>query len=154
MEEGKTFETIVGFCVLIIAAFFFNYVYTKSSWQSIDGYILKATFDKADGLTEGIDVKISGVKIGKIISLKVNPESFCAEVQFRVDQKLKLPKDTSAGVSSDGLFGGKYLSLTPGGSDDVLKPGDVISNTTGAVNLESMIGKFMFSQEKTAGEKK
>ncbi|MDR1551792.1 MAG: outer membrane lipid asymmetry maintenance protein MlaD [Holosporaceae bacterium] len=153
MEKGRTFETVVGVFVLIVAAFFFNYVYRKSGWQKTDGYVLSAKFDRADGLAEGSDVKISGIRIGKILSLKVDPETFFAIVTFCVPRSLNLPKDTSANVASDGLFGGKYLSLVPGGDEEVLKEGDEIESTSGPVNLESLIGKFLFSQKGEASGK-
>jgi phospholipid/cholesterol/gamma-HCH transport system substrate-binding protein len=148
MEKGRAFETIVGVFVLIIAVFFFKYVYTKSGYGSVDGYELIAKFDKADGLSEGADVKISGVKVGKVIKMSLDSDSFLAVVEFNVSPDLKLPKDTSASVASDGLFGGKYLSLTPGGEEEVLEAGDEIENTSGPINLESLIGKFVFSQNK------
>ncbi|MDR0631745.1 MAG: outer membrane lipid asymmetry maintenance protein MlaD [Holosporaceae bacterium] len=148
MEKGRTFETVVGVFVLVVAVFFFNYVYRKSGWHGMDGYVLTAKFDKADGLSEGGDVKISGIQVGKIISMKVDPHSFFAIVKFYVPKELKLPRDTGANVASDGLFGGKYLSLTPGGEEESLKEGDEIENTAGPINLESLIGKYVFSQSK------
>ncbi|MDR2724145.1 MAG: outer membrane lipid asymmetry maintenance protein MlaD [Holosporaceae bacterium] len=148
MEKGRTFETIVGIFVLIIAIFFFYYVCTKSGWQSSDGYLLVAKFDKADGLTEGSDVKISGIKVGKIVDLHVDPDSFFAVVKFYVNKKMKLPRDTSAVIASDGLLGKRYLSLAPGGDKDSLKSGDEIESTTGPMDIESLIGKFMFSRDK------
>ena len=153
MEKGRTFETVVGFLVLIVAVFFFNYVYTKTGWQGLDTYTLTAKFDKADGLAEGGDVKISGIKVGKIISTEVDPSTFFAVIKFYVSKDIKLPKDSSASVTSDGLFGGKYLSLTPGGEEETLKEGDEIENTTGPINLESLIGKFVFSQDKEKEKK-
>lgn len=154
MEKGRTFETVVGFAVLIVAVLFFHYVYTKTGWQGLDTYTLTAKFDKADGLSEGGDVKISGIKVGKIISTEVDPSSFFAVIKFYVSKEIKLPKDTNASVASDGLFGGKYLSLTPGGEDEMLKEGEEIENTTGPINLESLIGKFVFSQDKDKKEEK
>ncbi|MDR2646398.1 MAG: outer membrane lipid asymmetry maintenance protein MlaD [Holosporaceae bacterium] len=148
MEKGRTFESVVGVFVLIIASFFFYYVYMKSGWQSVDGYLLTAKFDKADGLIEGGDVKVSGIKVGKIVGVSIDPTSFLAVVKFTVLEGLKLPNDTSASVSSDGLLGKKYLSLTPGGNDAFLKGGDEIGNTSGPVDIESLIGKFIFSQNK------
>jgi phospholipid/cholesterol/gamma-HCH transport system substrate-binding protein len=148
MEKDRAFETVVGFLVLIVVIFFFNYVYIKSGWQSADGYLLAAKFDRADGLTEGGDVKISGIKVGKIEDMEVDPESFFAVVKFRVSKKLRLPRDTCASVSSEGLLGGKYLSLIPGCDEKMLGDGDEIENTTGAMNLETLIGKFVFSREK------
>ena len=153
MEKGRTFETIVGVFVLIIAMLFFNYVYTKSSWKSISGYSLIAKFDNADGLSEGVDVKISGIRVGKVDSVSVDPETFFAIVKFHISNDIKLPTDTSASVSSDGLFGGKYLSLTPGGEDEIMKSGDEIEHTTGPMNLESLIGKFLFTQSNNDDKK-
>lgn len=147
MEKGRVFETFVGVFVLIVAACFFNYVYSKSSWKSIDGYVLQARFDKADGLSEGTDVKISGVRVGKIDSIEVDPKTFFAVVKFHISKNIKVPTDSSANVASDGLFGGKYLAITPGGEEETLKNGEEIEHTTGAMNLENLIGKFVLSQD-------
>ncbi|MDR3180187.1 MAG: outer membrane lipid asymmetry maintenance protein MlaD [Holosporaceae bacterium] len=148
MEKGRTFETIVGFFVLLVALFFFYFVYSRSNWANINGYVLSAKFDRADGLGEGIDVKISGVRVGKILNIKVDPDTFLARVEFSVSNDIKLPKDTSASVQSDGLFGGKYLSLNPGGAEENIGAGGEIENTVGPTNLESIIGKFMLSKDK------
>ncbi len=150
MEKGRIFETVVGILVLIIAACFFNFVYTKSSWRSIDGYVLKAKVDRADGLAEGTDVKISGVRVGKIDSIEVDPKTFLAVVTFHISKDIKLPIDSGASVASDGLFGGKYLSILPGGDEETLKNGEEIERTTGPINLESLIGKFLFSKDEAS----
>jgi phospholipid/cholesterol/gamma-HCH transport system substrate-binding protein len=147
MEKNRTFEMVVGFLVLAVALFFFNYVYTKSGYNYKEGYTLIAKFEKVDGLSEGSDVKVSGIKVGKIVGMKVDPESFLAIVTFNIPHDLKLPTDSSASVSSDGLFGGKFLALTPGGSDELLDENDEIENTSGPVNIESLIGKFVLSQQ-------
>lgn len=154
MEKGRKFETIVGFFVLIVTTFFFNYVYTKSGWKKDDGYVLTATFDKADGLSEGVDVKISGVRVGKILSTSVDPETFMAIVKFYVSNNMKLPKDTCAAIQSEGLLGSKYLALLPGCDDENLKDGDIIYHTSGAINIESLIGQFMFSKNDNNSENK
>ena len=153
MEKGRIFETVVGVFVLVVAACFFNYVYSKSSWKSIEGYVLKARFDKADGLSEGTDVKISGVRVGKIDSIEVDPKTFFAVVTFHISQDIELPTDSSANVASDGLFGGKYLSITPGGEDETLKSGEEIEHTTGPINLEGLIGKFVMSKDESPKDK-
>lgn len=148
MEKGRTFETIVGLFVLCVAVFFFCYVYQKSGWVKADAITLTARFDRADGLTEGTDVKISGVRVGKIISTSVDPDNFMAVVKFYVSDNVKLPKDSSAAVLSDGLFGGRYLAIIPGGDDENIKDGDLIENTTGPINIESLISSFLFSKDK------
>ncbi len=148
MEKGRIFETVVGIFVLIVTVVFFNFVYSKSSWRSIDGYVLTARFDRVDGLSEGTDVKVSGIRVGKIDSLEVDPKTFFAVVKFHIFNHIKLPTDTSAVVSTDGLFGGKYLSLVPGGEDEYLKNGDEIEHTTGPISLETIVGKFLCSDDK------
>jgi phospholipid/cholesterol/gamma-HCH transport system substrate-binding protein len=153
MEKNRKFEMVVGFFVLAITLFFFDYVYTKSGYNRKDGYTLVAKFEKADGLSDGSDVKVSGIKVGKIVEMKVDPESFLAVVKFNVPHDLKLPADSSASVSSDGLFGGKYLALTPGGSDELLDENDEIENTSGPINIESLIGKFVLSQQNNEEKK-
>ncbi|GHT93143.1 hypothetical protein FACS1894122_07930 [Alphaproteobacteria bacterium] len=147
MEKGRAFETIVGFFVLLVALFFFYFVYNQSNWKRMDGYMLTAKFDRADGLADGVDVKLSGVRIGKILSVKIDPETFLATVKFSVPDNIKLPKDSSATVQSDGLFGGRYLALTPGGEEADIPHGGEIENTVGPTNLESLIGKFMLSKD-------
>jgi phospholipid/cholesterol/gamma-HCH transport system substrate-binding protein len=147
MEKSRTFEMVVGFFVLAIALGFFDYIYTRSGHGHKAGYTLTARFEKADGLSEGSDVKISGIRVGEIVEMKVDPESFLAVVKFSVPDDLKFPADTSASVSSDGLFGGKYLALIPGGSDELLSENDEIENTSGPINIESLIGKFVLSQQ-------
>ena len=96
------------------------------------GYDLTARFDHIDGLTLGSDVKIAGVKVGSVTEQSIDPKTFQAIVGVRIDGAIKLPKDSSAEIVSDGLLGGKYLSLTPGGEDDNLKPGGRISITQSA----------------------
>lgn len=145
MERGRALETFTGLFVLVTAVVFFFYAYQKSGWVKGNVMTLTAQFERADGLVEGTDVKISGIRVGKVMSTSVDPDNFMAVVKFYVPKGMKLPKDTSASVSSDGLFGGKYLSLSPGGEDEDLKDGDYIENTTGPINIESLISKFVGS---------
>ncbi|MDR2766422.1 MAG: outer membrane lipid asymmetry maintenance protein MlaD [Holosporaceae bacterium] len=154
MEKGRTFETIVGVLVLATAILFFNYVYSKSGWNIKGGYTLMAKFDKADGLSEGGDVRINGVKVGKIISLEIDQSSFLAVAKLYVSGNIKLPRDSGASINSEGLLGGKYLSITPGGSEETLGNGEEIENTSGPVDLESLLGKFIFSSASDKEAKK
>ena len=154
MKKGRTFETMVGLFVVVIAVFFFNFVYTKSGWKKEeDAYVLSANFDKADGLSDGVDVKVSGVRVGKILSISLDPGTFMAVVKFYVSSDVKLPKDTSATIQSEGLLGARYLALLPGGDDKNLADGGVIENTSGAINIESLISSFMLSRNEPKNEK-
>lgn len=143
MEKGRTLETLTGLFVLIVAVAFFFYAYQKSGWVRGDIMTLTAYFDKADGLVEGTDVKISGIRVGKIMSTSVDPDNLMAVVKFYIPAGMKLSKDTSASVSSEGLLGSKYLALIPGGQEEDLKDGDSIDNTTGPISIESLINKFI-----------
>jgi len=148
MEKGRTFETVVGVFVLVVAGLFFNYVYHKSSWQSVDGYVLTARFDHADGIHEGSEIKVSGLRAGKVISANIDKKDYSAVVKFYVSKDIKLPTDTTAKISNDGLLGGKYIELVPGEEKEILKENEEISNTVGPVNFESLVGKFLSSGNK------
>jgi phospholipid/cholesterol/gamma-HCH transport system substrate-binding protein len=90
-------------------------------------------------------VRIAGVKVGQVVAQRIDPESFLAVLTLRVDAGLKLPDDTSAEISSEGLLGGKYVALVPGGGTRILREGNEITITQSAINLESLLGRFIFS---------
>lgn len=139
-------EAIMGAVVLGVAFLFIFFAYSKSKWAPVEGYPLVAFFDRIDGLHEGSEVRIGGVKVGAVTQLKVDLETYMAQVTFQVKDKIKLPKDSSAEIASDGLLGSKYLALVPGGDDEVLAAGGRIRHTQSSVSLESMIGKLIFSK--------
>lgn len=105
---------------------------------------LSARFTNASGLKKGSSVRISGVAIGEVTGVTLKHEDMSALVTFRVESGLKLDDDTSASVRSAGLIGEKFISLKPGSSGTVLKPGAVIVDTESAVDLEDIISRFAF----------
>jgi phospholipid/cholesterol/gamma-HCH transport system substrate-binding protein len=143
-------ETLLGAVVLIVAVGFLAFAYSSSQVKESGGYQLLARFDKIDGLERGSDVRISGIKVGTVVDQTLDPETYRAEVRFSVRDEVRLPADTSAAVVSNGLLGGKYLALVPGGDIEMLEPGDEVTLTQSAVNLEDLIGHMIFSQ--TGGE--
>jgi phospholipid/cholesterol/gamma-HCH transport system substrate-binding protein len=143
-------ETLLGAVVLIVAVGFLAFAYSSSQVQQNGGYELIARFDKVDGLERGSDVRISGIKIGSVLDQTLDPETYRAEVRFSLREDVRLPADTSAAVVSNGLLGGKYLALVPGGDIEMLEAGDEVTLTQSAVNLEDLIGHMIFSQ--TGGE--
>jgi phospholipid/cholesterol/gamma-HCH transport system substrate-binding protein len=145
MADRNAGEIIAGAAVLLAAAGFLGYALTHSGRAAASGYPLRASFDHIDGLGVGADVKIAGVKVGSVTEASIDPKSFNAMVTLTVQGGLEVPKDSSAEVTSDGLLGGKYLSITPGGDATDLKPGDRIMITSGSVSLEQLLGKFIFS---------
>ena len=139
-------ETVLGAVVLIVAFGFLGWAYTNSSAGDPGGYQLKAQFDRVDGLDVGADVRISGIKIGRVLSQAIDPITYRAQVEFSVSNTIELPSDTSAAIVSTGLLGGKYLALVPGAEDIMLADGEEVAFTQSSVNLEDLIGQFIFSQ--------
>lgn len=157
--RNKTIETVMGAVVLLIAAFFLAFAYTHSGHKnSLNRTRYYGVFDRVDGLTAGSDVRMSGVKVGSVLSLSIDPKTFLANVAFAVDSQVKIPKDSSAEIVSDGLMGGKYLALVPGGDDEALKPDAHVEHVQSSVSLEAMIGQLIFSSKNKeaddAGQKK
>lgn len=139
-------ETLLGAIVLIVALGFLLFAYKSSQVEQNGGYELIARFDKVDGLERGSDVRISGIKVGTVIDQSLDPTTYRAEVRFSLREDIQLPADTSAAVVSNGLLGGKYLALVPGGDIEMLEPGGEVILTQSAVNLEDLIGHMIFSQ--------
>ncbi len=146
-KNNNYFDFIVGTFVLFCAAIFFFTSFNSSSIKTSLGYELIAKFDNANGISSGSDVKISGVKVGTVITQSIDENKFRAILKFSIDNKIKLPVDSSAKIVSDGLLGSKYLEINPGSQEDYLKEGDEISFTQSSVNFEELLAKFMFSSK-------
>jgi phospholipid/cholesterol/gamma-HCH transport system substrate-binding protein len=146
-------ETLTGALVLVVALAFLAYAVAHSGRTAGSGYTLEARFDHIDGLAVGADVRIAGVKIGTVTEARVDPKSFVAIVSLTVRDDMQLPKDSAASIVSESLLGGKYISLSPGGDDTDLKPGQTIAITQSSVSLEELLGKFIFSVTSLNGSK-
>lgn len=139
-------ESLLGALVLAVAVGFFVWAYARAEVGDPGGYTLIARFDRADGLEVGGPVRISGIKVGQILSQRLDPASFRAEIRFSVDGAIEIPADSTAAILSASLLGGKYLALVPGGDDLVLGDGDEIAFTQSSINFEDLIGQFIFNQ--------
>ena len=138
-------ETVLGAIVLIGAFVFLVFSYSKGDAGEVTGYRITADFSGIGGLKIGDDVQISGVKIGQVAGIMLDPQSYLARVTMEIDNNIKLPDDSSATISSQSLLGGKYMALEPGASEDILKDGGRIEFTQAPQNLEEILGKFIFS---------
>jgi phospholipid/cholesterol/gamma-HCH transport system substrate-binding protein len=112
----------------------------------VSGYTLSAKFDRVDGVKPGADVRISGIKVGSVLSEKLDPQTYLAELKISVDPSVKLPKDSAAKILLSGLLGDTYISLSPGGDDQMLKDGDEIQYTQGSVDIISLVGQAVFGK--------
>ena len=153
-KANNYFEVIVGTFVLGCAVFFLFNSLKSTKVSATGGYHLIAKFENIDGIVSGSDVKISGVKIGTVENQFLDEKNFRATLKIMINPNVKLPTDSSAKVSSEGLLGSKYLSITPGGDENVLKEGEEIQFTQSSVNFEDLLGKFIFSNVDKANNKK
>tara|TARA_B100001123_G_C15256979_1_gene1005085 strand:+ start:332 stop:784 length:453 start_codon:yes stop_codon:yes gene_type:complete len=138
-------ETGIGAIVLIIAIIFLTVAYRATDYRTTTGYRLFAEFNKLGTIKTGSDVRVSGVPIGKVSDLALDPETFKARITLDIDNSFIFPEDTIAIIRSEGLLGGHFVELLPGGSPDNLTPDDVIEFTQDSVDLLQIFGKFMFS---------
>ncbi|MDP2697035.1 outer membrane lipid asymmetry maintenance protein MlaD [Thalassospira sp.] len=143
--SNRIIETLAGAAVISVAVVFAYISYDRAGLQSVDGYELTASFSRIDGLVVGNDVKISGVKVGSVIGQDLDPRTYMAVVRMSVRSDVELPTDSAAKIASDGLLGGKFISLEPGGDIDMLAAGAEIQYTQGSVNLEELIGQVIYS---------
>jgi phospholipid/cholesterol/gamma-HCH transport system substrate-binding protein len=152
-KNNNYFEIIVGTFVLFCAIFFFATSFKSAKIGTSAGYEIIAKFDNIDGIAGGSDVKISGVKIGTITDQFLDEKDFRATLKILINNSVKIPADSSAKISSEGLLGSKYLSITPGGDEEFLSAGDEIQFTQSSVNFEDLLGKFIFSNEQKNDKK-
>lgn len=152
-KTNNYFEIIVGTFVLFCAIFFFFNSLKSTKVGSSTGYHLIAKFDNIDGISNGSDVKISGVKVGAVEEQFLDKKTFRASLKLKINQEVKLPSDSSAKVVSEGLLGSKYLAITPGADEENLQNNDEIVFTQSSVNLEDLLGKFIFNSDSAKDKK-
>lgn len=144
-------ETIMGFAVLAFAALMLTYALGVSGLKHSSGtYEVSARFGEAGGIQPGAKVTVSGVKVGAVSDVTIDPKTYLAVMHLTLTKDVKLPSDSTAKITSDGLLGGAHIALTPGGAEDDLKPGGEINNTQGAVDLFGLIGQFIRPQSSSS----
>lgn len=140
-------EVVAGGVVLAAAVGFLIYAGQGTGLTgSPSGYDLSASFRSVEGIAVGTDVRLAGVKVGTVTSLDLNPQTFFADARLTVRDDLILPDDSGIAISSEGLLGGNYVELLPGGSMTNLAPGAEIEDTQGAVSLIGLLLKFVGGQ--------
>jgi len=116
----------------------------KIDWFSPGGYYLTARFESVSGLKSGAFIEMAGVQIGEVESIRLDPKDQVAVVKMMIQSHIKLTDDVIASIKTSGLIGDKYIQISAGGSDIILKNGDLIFETESAVDLESLISKYVF----------
>lgn len=134
----------MGVVVLGLATAFLVYLFTAGDFGGAKrSYPLFARFGQVGALAQGADVRVAGVKVGTVSKVTLDPATFFARTQLAMDPAVKLPTDSTAKITSDGLLGGAHVVIEPGGSPDNLAPGAEILNTQGAVDLLGLIGEVV-----------
>jgi len=147
MQKTKNIEIMVGLFVAAGFAALFMLamkVSNLSAFSENDTYTVQAQFDNIGGLKVRSPVRIGGVRIGRVSSIRYDDNKLEAVVHMIIsNQHNKLPEDTSANIYTAGLLGEQYIGLEPGGSTEFLKNGDRIVETQSALVLERLIGHFL-----------
>ena len=143
MSQNPT-EVMVGGVVLAAALGFAFYTAQATGLStSTDGYELNASFRSLEGVSVGTDVRLAGVKIGTVTDMVLNPETYRADTVFSVSDGIAIPDDSAVVVASEGLLGGNFVEIVPGGSPFFFEAGDQVEDTQGAVSLISLLLKFV-----------
>ena len=143
-------ETIVGIFV-VIGLISIGYMTVRLGNVSFFGdntYKLTARFNSVTGLRIGHQVDIFGIQVGRISRIEMDQESQRAVVEIRIQKGIKIYDDAIASIKTEGLLGDSYLSIDPGGAGDLLKDGDVITETQSPVDIIELISKYAFGDVK------
>lgn len=140
-------ETLIGAIVLVVAIGFFSYAYSRADVGTVSGYTVNADFTGVGSLTTGADVRISGIKVGSVVRQELDPVTFMAKVTLSIDDAIELPTDTTAAVGIEGLLGGAFVSLEPGGEEELLADGGQIIFTQAAPDIIGLVTQLVFSQK-------
>ena len=138
-------EVLTGGAVLAVAAGFLFYASDIGGYGAGggDAATYTASFRSAEGVGAGTDVRLAGVKVGTVLTLDLDPATFRANAAFLVDEAIVLPDDTAVVIASEGLLGGSFVELLPGGSTFNLEPGSEIEDTQSSVSIVQLLLKFV-----------
>ena len=141
-------DTVVGAIVLGIAIIFAVFLWRFSDVGLAAGqYSVDAKFRSAEGITVGTDVSLAGVKIGSVSNLSLDPQTFQAIARLSIKPEYQMPDDSAAIISSEGLLGGSFVEILPGGSYELMEDGSEFSETQGAVSFISLLMKFVTGKD-------
>lgn len=142
--SDHTTEVLVGAGVLAAAIGFVVYAGQVTGYAGTSAtYPLQASFRSLEGVSVGTDVRLAGVKVGTVYEVALNPETYRADTTVALSTGIEVPDDSAIIVSSEGLLGGNFVEIVPGGSPFFYEPGATIEDTQGAVSLVSLLLKFV-----------
>lgn len=153
MQSSRTRDFVVGLFVLagLLSIAYLSLQVGGLSYKGPGGLRLVAAFDAVGGLSERAPVRIAGVKVGQVERIALG-DDLRAHVTLDLDPRLELSTDTVASIRTEGLLGDQFIELAPGGEEEILRPGDKLSFTESAINLEKLIGSVVHDAPLGEGE--
>jgi phospholipid/cholesterol/gamma-HCH transport system substrate-binding protein len=149
----RGWEVALGGAVLAAALVFGVFAVQSAGTRltTAPGYTLSASFRSAEGIRPGTEVRLAGVRVGQVTRMDLDPAAFRAQVEVRLDERIRLPADSTLSVASEGLLGGSFLEILPGGMPVELEPGDAFQDTQSAVSLVQLLLRAFTGAEPAAG---
>ena len=143
--KNRSVEFAAGLFVLagLLCAAYLTVKLGKLEVVGGDSYDIKARFIDVTGLKEGAGVELAGVRVGRVESIGLSPDKH-AIVTMRIQKGVKVTDDAIVSVKTSGLIGDKYLKITPGGAGEPLAPGGLLTDTESSVDIQELIGKYVF----------
>jgi phospholipid/cholesterol/gamma-HCH transport system substrate-binding protein len=142
MQQNNPAETVIGAIVVAVIVILLAFGYSRNGSGAASGYELDARLPKVDGLGVGTDVRLAGIKIGTVSELTLDPRTYLVTVHMNIRDDIKIPADSSLLVTSSGILGSSYLSITPGGDDKMLAAGSYFDNVQGSIDLMNLVGRI------------
>jgi len=142
MSRSSIAETLIGTAVVAIALVLAALAYYRTGGGGLSGYEINAKLSKVDGLAVGTDVRLAGIKVGSVSGLTLDPKTYLVTVHMDIRKEVKLPVDSSILVTQAGFLGGQYLSITPGGDDQMMAAGSFFENAQGSIDVMNLVGRF------------
>ena len=147
----KSFNLEMAVGIFLIAGFAcFAYLSVRLGEVNLLGsnsYEVHAKFGSVSGLKNGAIVEIAGVQVGKVATIHLNQQYYQASVKMEIDKGVEIPEDSIAAVRTSGIIGDKFVSISPGGDTEYVKPGGEITETQSAINLEELVSKYIFEKK-------
>jgi len=142
MQQNNLAESLIGAGVVAVALLLAALAYYRTGTGSVSGYEINAKLPKADGLAIGTDVRLAGITVGTVSDLTLDPKTYLVTVHMNIREDIKLPLDSSVLVTQAGFLGGQYLSITPGGDEQMMAAGSFFENAQGSIDMMGLVGRF------------
>jgi phospholipid/cholesterol/gamma-HCH transport system substrate-binding protein len=144
--KQHTVELTVGIFVfvMLLSVGYLTVRLGKMEILGNDFYTLNARFESAGGLRSGSSVEIAGVQVGRVTAIRLDQDMYAALVEMKIRKDVNITDDAIASIKTSGLIGDKYLRISPGGSDILLKPGDIMLDTQSPLDIEDLVSRYIF----------